>query len=73
MVYTIPAVLITGDRGNSTVVLTNIAVRVANETVEIRLRLPSTNRSLRTLDVSVNQQYYFFEEKQSYWQDFNSK
>jgi hypothetical protein len=53
--------------------MTNVAVRVGTETVEIRLKLPTADRTRRHLDVLVNQKYYFFDNKQTYWQDFKSK
>ncbi|XP_071124554.1 sushi domain-containing protein 2-like isoform X2 [Mytilus edulis] len=67
---------VVGERGNTSVMLTNVGIRVVRgrttETVEIRLKLPTADRSERYLDVLVNQQYHFFDNKQSYWQDFKS-
>ncbi|CAC5407677.1 unnamed protein product [Mytilus coruscus] len=67
---------IVGERGNTSVMLTNVGIRVVRgsttETVEIRLKLPTADRSGRYLDVLVNQQYRFFDNKPSYWQDFKS-
>ncbi|CAG2242832.1 unnamed protein product [Mytilus edulis] len=64
-----------GVGGNTSVMLTNVGIRVvrggSTETVEIRLKLPSADRSTRNLDVLVNQQYHVFEDKQTFWQDFN--
>lgn len=57
--------------------LTNVGIRVvlggSTETVEIRLKLPTADRSARKVDVLVNQHYHFFDNKQSYWQDFKCK
>ncbi|XP_052089797.1 sushi domain-containing protein 2-like [Mytilus californianus] len=67
---------IVGEGGNTSVILTNVGIRVVRgsttETVEIRLKLPTADRSKRYLDVLVNQQYHFFDNKQSFWQDFTS-
>ncbi|XP_063413939.1 sushi domain-containing protein 2-like [Mytilus trossulus] len=67
---------IVGETGNTSVMLTNVGIRVvlggSTETVEIRLKLPTADRSARKIDVLVNQQYHFFDNKQSYWQDFKS-
>ncbi|XP_076117100.1 sushi domain-containing protein 2-like isoform X2 [Mytilus galloprovincialis] len=64
-----------GVGGNTSVMLTNVGIRVvrggSTETAEIRLKLPSADRSARNLDVLVNQQYHVFEDKQTFWQDFN--
>ncbi|XP_063413894.1 sushi domain-containing protein 2-like [Mytilus trossulus] len=65
---------IVGVGGNTSVMLTNIGIRVSRgsttETVEIRLKLPTADRRVRNLDVLVNQQYHVFEDKQTFWQDF---
>ncbi|KAJ8297968.1 hypothetical protein KUTeg_024499 [Tegillarca granosa] len=59
-----------GSFNNMTVILTNIAVKTRSETIEIRLRHPSVDRSKRYLDVLVNNTYQTFDNKEMFWQDY---
>ncbi|XP_061188230.1 sushi domain-containing protein 2-like [Saccostrea echinata] len=61
-------------------VLTSVGVKVKNETVIIKLKsggfresvhLKNNHQSERILDVTVNNEYQFFDREDNKWQDFN--
>ncbi|KAJ8311226.1 hypothetical protein KUTeg_011222 [Tegillarca granosa] len=59
-----------GPHQKQSVVFTHVAVKTNEETIEIRLRHPSLDKSGTLLDVLVNDKYTYFKTKSMMWQDF---
>ncbi|XP_061189248.1 sushi domain-containing protein 2-like [Saccostrea echinata] len=57
-------------QNTKSVILTAVGVQARNEVVEIKLKGPEVDRSIRTLDVLVNGEFHYFDQGPQRWKDF---
>ncbi|XP_022320895.2 sushi domain-containing protein 2-like isoform X1 [Crassostrea virginica] len=55
---------------DKSVILTAVGIQVRQEVIEIKLKGPEVDRSMRTLDVLVNGEFQYFDQGPQRWKDF---